>query len=163
MLESPLRYGQPSGPINSRRIVCLPGVQPVNTTCSHRSIHCISSSSTIYRTRQSPPSPFSFAFASEKSITTSSPSRNVLPFGRLKISNGLFGSTCLFASSGFAGSCCDALVSTRNICRGGGETNVVAVVCTLSLFEAHAADISANRTISPSRFLTLLIHLQHTL
>src|SRR6185369_7367098 len=109
--------------------------------------------------RYSPPSPFNFAFASEKSIATSSPSRNVLPFGRLNISNGFLASTCLFPSSGWARICCDGLVSTRNICRGGGETNVVAVVCALSLLDAHAAGISANRTINPSRFLTLLIGL----
>src|ERR1051326_1273838 len=92
-------------------------------------------------------------------MITSSPSRKVLPFGRLKTSNGFFGSTCLFASSGLAGICCDGLVSTRNICRCGGETNVVAVVCALSFFEAHAAGTSANRTINTSRFPRLLIRL----
>lgn len=119
----------------------------------------MSSSSTIYRTRKSPPSLFNLAFASEKSITTSSLSRKVAPFGKLKVKNGFFGSTCFPGSFGWAGVCCDCLDSARKICRGGGETNVVAVVCALSLFDAHAKEKSINSSIGPNRSLRVFMRL----
>src|SRR6185503_20685873 len=106
--------------------------------------------------RYSPPSPFNFAFASEKSITTSSPSRNVLPLARLNISNGLLASTCNFGSSGFAGTCFPCLDSARKTWLGGGVTNVVAVVCAFSLLPEQADDARTTATASrPNCFLKL--------
>src|ERR1051325_11198146 len=75
------------------------------------------------------------------------------------MSHGFLRSTRLFGSFGPARNCGDGLVSTRNTCRDGGETKVVAVICALSLMDAHAAGTSANRTTSLSRFLILLIRL----
>src|SRR2546421_5855692 len=53
-----------------------------------------SSSSIIYRTRYSPPSPFNFALESQKSIMIGSASASLYsPFGRLYVNRGLAGST----------------------------------------------------------------------
>src|SRR6185503_3676548 len=105
--------------------------------------------------RYSPPSPFNFAFASEKSITTSSPSRNVLPFGRLNISNGLLGSTFSFGSSGLAGAGFACLDSARKTWLGGGLTNVVAVVCAFSLAEQAEDARTSAKASRPNCFLKL--------